>query len=172
VFDNITIAEVVDIYEFFPDREDYISSKEDGYVTYMVDEQRKCGDLYTGYLQSIINTWEMEERALRREFQELNRSLLTAFCELEDKVVYKDNLADFLDWLCFGDDGKYVYVSSHYSDYRQYGGSWDEFYELVVGYIVKLVQREEIIFEDFTFSDEFFWNTLKQKEWRNKPDVK
>jgi hypothetical protein len=37
---------------------------------------------------------------------------------------------------------------------------------------VKLVQREEIIFEDFTFSDEFFWNTLKQKEWRNKPDVK
>jgi hypothetical protein len=43
---------------------------------------------------------------------------------------------------------------------------------LIVGYIIKLVQREEIIFEDFTFSDDIFWDTLREKEWKQRPDVK
>ena len=161
----MTLLEAINVYEFFPERNDYIGMKESDFVNYMVSEKQKQHEIYTGDLECIINTWDLEERALRYSIEQLNRDLLVDFGYLEEKLVTDYDFDSFLDSLNIKlispKDG--VKISSMYSKISKVYTSWNSPYDIIYGYIEEIVNREDLIIEGFEIGDEFFCSSIREK---------
>lgn len=161
LFDNLTIKQASNIYDFFPDRNDILAYEENNYITYSIDHHKaEHGAIYSGDLERIINDWENEEKTFELGIKELNDSLVIAFEELDCKFLEDDHFEEFLKDLDIEIFHNRVEVSSYRSCYKCCCFSYDYLTEAIDSYLQEIVKRKDVIFLDFDVGDEFYWCCL------------
>lgn len=160
-FNNLTIKQASEIDDFFPDRDDILVDEESGYITYSIDQRKaENGAIYSGDLEAIIDTWELEEKAFELEIKELNDSLVIAFEELDYKFLEDDHFEEFLDDLCIETYHNKTEVSSSRSGYTCRCFSYNYLTEVIDSYLQEIVKRKDVAFLGFDVGDEFYWCCL------------
>lgn len=161
LFDNLTIKQASNIYDFFPDRDDILANEESDYITYYIDHHKaEYGVIYSGDLERIINTWELEEKTLELSIKELNDSLIIAFEELDCKFLEDDHFEEFLKDLDIEFFHNRVEISSYRSSYKCCCFVYDYLSEAVDSYLQEIVEQKDVTFLDFEVGDEFYWCCL------------
>ena len=163
MFDTITATKASTITDFFPDRNLYFANAERTFIKEMFAWYDRLGDVYSENIQSIINTWEMEQKALEDSTDELNNDLINTFRELMDRIIDCQNFDSFLDDISTIGYSNSVAVYSKYSDLKKHCLTADDLYDTVGNYIQELVMRGELILKGFRLWDDFFCATLDEK---------
>ena len=129
----------------------------------MYEWHSELGDLYIENLRSIINTWEMERKALDFAIYELNNDLIDTFNDLLGRIIDWKDFDSFLDEISTIGYSNSVAVYSNYSDLKKWCLTADDLYDTVGDYISELVERGELILKGFRLWDDFFCETLDDK---------
>ena len=82
---------------------------------------------------------------------------------MEEICIFAADFDKFLDELSIVGYSNHVEISSYYSPYTSRVFCWDDSYELVTGYVEKLVERGDIILADFNLWDDTFVYTINDK---------
>ena len=161
VFNNLTIKQASEIDDFFLDRDNILMDEENNYITCSIEHYKTdYGEIYSGDLEQIVNSWELEENALKREFEILNDSLVSDFYELNGEFIEYEHFEEFLDDLCIGIYHNRVEISSYRSSYTCCCFSYDYLTEAIDSYIQEIVEQKDVKFLGFDVGDEFYWCCL------------
>lgn len=160
-FNNATLEEISNIWEFFPEKDTIIWEEEDSFITYSIENYKKnYGMICSSVIENILHEWKNEESGFMLEFQNLNRALISAFDEATYKVIDFEHFEEFLKDLDVEILHNRVEVSSYHSGYICRCFSYDYLTEAVDSYLQEIVKRKDVIFLDFNVGDEFYWCCL------------
>lgn len=163
-FDNLTYANIVNSTDLIPNAEIAIESEHYTFVTYNVEKLLEShGILFKQDLQSIINQWDMEEKCLFRDLDDVKKGLLKSVKELQSIIIGFNDFDKFLDELIFTDHKDYTDIRSKYLEKRFIWFTEGYKFEAVGKYIETLVDEGYIILQDFDVWDEFFAVALGAK---------
>ena len=95
MFNKITIKEVSEIEDFFPDKDSVLAEAEDCYIENEYNYLKAQGAAYSGNLLEIVAGWDMENRALEYNINILNNSLWYAFYDLNEKFLEYEHFEEF-----------------------------------------------------------------------------
>ena len=164
-FDSLTLGEAFNLTTIHTDRDYFIACEDHNYVTWKLekskDEPNLCPD--SRDLTSIVDMWNMNRDALNSDIDDIISGILSSFADLEEICIFADWFDAFLDEIKIVAYHNRVEISSHYSSYKDRVFGWDSVYEIVAGYVEKIVKRGDIILADFELWDDTFVYTIDEK---------
>ncbi len=163
LFDNLTLNQAVNATDFIPNREDFLSNEESSFITYSIEKELENDVVYSGNLEKIISSWDMESKVLNDELDEINTIILSSIKKLALSVVDYSKFDSFLDDLVFVKFEHGIKITSKHTPSKFMWCTDGYLIEAVGEYIRDLVDNEIIFLDGFEVWDEFFALTLASR---------
>ena len=169
-YDKMSVKEALNMGDIVTDIDEIIWTEEGYYVQAhiepLLEEFKKTND-YNKFsccdLRCIVNTWEMEEDAIRAGFDSLKNDIETAIFDLKWRTFTSQNFDELLDEIVVSGGSNHIEVSSKYSSIKTYGLTKDDTFEAVDSYIKKLMDSGELAIIDLDVWDAEFALKLSEK---------
>ena len=149
-FDKLTLSEACKINNFFSNLDEWFRWEEFEYFEYHLQDFKNNYIKPSGaVMQKISDNWEENSKRFTEAFEEINKSLVSAFKEVWDNRIRSETISDFLKQINIDRSNNGIVVSSPYGKQVYTGLQEENDVAIVFKYLEDIGEIGTVLIEDF-----------------------